>query len=154
MFFEPLCSAVKVRAKRWAIGCVIRQSLCYLGPNFFIPVCPRNVFLMHAFVFPQISHTSTAPRWKASLTRSLPSSSWPTENKTMKIVEERNLLLRYALSFERSQIAEPRSHFPPIFQSLKRTHWDAILALEKPTNTLKLERDEIIEQVRQTKRPT
>ena len=79
---------------------------------FFIPVCPRNVFLMHAFVFPQISHTSTAPRWKASLTRSLPSSSWPTENKTMKIVEERNLLLRYALSFERSQIAEPRSHFP------------------------------------------
>ena len=40
------------------------------------------------------------------------------------------------------------------FQSLKRTHWDAILALEKPTNTLKLERDEIIEQVSQTKHPS
>ena len=36
---------------------------------------------------------------------------------------------------------------PPIFQSPKRKQWDAILALEKPTNTLKLERDEIIEQV-------
>lgn len=35
-------------------------------------------------------------------------------------------------------------------QSPKRKHWDAILALEKPTNTLRLERDQIIEQIAQS----
>ena len=36
---------------------------------------------------------------------------------------------------------------PLLFQTSKRSHWDALLALKKPTDTLKLERGEIIEQV-------